>query len=625
MDHLPWHRAVISGFSIFAVALSLAAAAQDVAPKVAIPTPDRQAQIRKLLDETFELSRATTAVKKQQAARKLMEMAGNSATTPDELYVVLVSAFPLLRESGDFPTYLKAVDQLISSFQVDAPAEQKKYLIDFVVSCKSATVLEPVLVELAAIVSRKANENDFRTAHELLDAAERQAKKIGATTIAKSLTEVRGALRIREQAFNAQIQGRRTLAAKPDDAKANLAVGFWLAVYESDWEQAIPMLTLGSDAKWKVAAMAEPKSSAEVEAQIAAADAWWDIAQAETGNAKVAAQSRARGWYERYEPNAKSPLVKARVAKRLEELEASLTPSTTGAGITSAEPANSNKDEGLPIGKWVDLLAMVRLPDHCCRGQWQRRNDGLVGEASDSVLMLPIAVRGGYELTFRFVTESDGKTVKFMFPVGSSSCGLVLNAGNVSGLEMLDGKAVRSLDPSTGAVLRPGPLPGGNHQLQIELSQVNERVTIEARLDGHKLISWQGQITQLSQFPDHVIPCPQAIGILIGSAPVDFRKIEIRLKRGAKAYRLGDDWKNPVTQVSTAPSKEVAAECVVWKGRKYLFSNNSMPLSEAQRMAVQVQGRLLTISSAEEEAFIMEQGRGRTFWMSGWRRADNKE
>ena len=102
----------------------------------------------------------------------------------------------------------------------------------------------------------------------------------------------------REQAFITQTQAQKTLTGKPDDPKANFAVGLWLAVYESNWEQALPKLVLGSDAKWKAAVAAEPKSPSEIEGQLSAADTWWEAAQSATGEAKLAAQRRAHEWYD---------------------------------------------------------------------------------------------------------------------------------------------------------------------------------------------------------------------------------------------------------------------------------------------------------------------------------------
>lgn len=618
--------------AVLFAAWSVTAIAQDAEPaKAAVPTAARQAEVRKLLDETFELSKANTATKKQQAAQKLMEMAGDSATAGDELYVVLVTALPLLREAGDFPTYLTAVEQLTESFQVDAEAERTKHVTDFMTACKSSSTLEPVLNEVVALVGRAARENRYRPANELLNTADKQSKRISATKLSKSLAEVRGTLREREEAFIAQTKALQTLASEPDDPKANFAVGLWLAVYESDWEQALPKLALGSDAKWKVAVAAEPKSPSEVEAQLSAADAWWEAAQSAKGEAKLTAQRRAHKWYDRHEPNVKSPLVKARVTKRLEELTTSLEAASQRTLTWSSQPKSmihaASKAVELPIGKSIDLLEMVKLPEHALVGVWQRKAEVVIGQSSpDARFMVPVAIRGSYELHCEFTRQGGADAVLVVFPVGSSSCSLLLSAwgGICHGLQMVDGRDVKNQAAATGAVLRPGNLANGQrYKLQIDVSQNADRATIAATLDGQRIIGWQGGVSQLSCSPNIIIPCQQAVGIGIFNSPSEIHKLELRLRHGGKAYRLDDDWWNPLTPVATFPPKEIAAKCLSWKGRKYFISENAMNFAEAQHLATGLQGRLLTISSAEEEAFIGEQGRN--FWMSGWRRTNSNE
>ncbi len=641
--HYGRQRCCISGtrrWSLPAVlfaAWSVVASAQDTEPaKSAVPIAARQAEVRKLLDETFELSKASTPAKKQQAAQKLMEMAGDSATAGDELYVVLVTALPLLREAGDFPTYLTAVGRLIESFQLDAEAERTKHVTDFMTACKSSTTLEPVLNEVVALVGRAARENRYRAANELLDAADKQAKKITATKLSKSLTEVRGTLREREQAFITQTQAQKTLAGKPDDPKANFAVGVWLAVYESNWEQALPKLVLGSDAKWKAAAAAEPKSPSEVEGQLAAADAWWEVAQSATGEAKLAAQRRAHEWYKLHEPNAKSPLVKARVTKRLEELSTSLEPASQRTLTSSSQPkpannaiSKANKASELPTGKWIDLLEMVKLPDHALRGKWQRR-DGTLGcdSSEEPQCMVPVAIRGSYELKIEFTRQSGGDTLFVVMPVGATSGAFILSGWNgaVHGLHHLDGREANAIPVSTGAAARPGKLVNGQrYQMRVEVIQVGELITVKVDLDGQRLISWSGNSSQLLCAPNYCLPCPQAVGFGICKSAADFHKVELQLKQGGKVYFLPDDWRNPLAPIAVTPPREIAKKCLTWNGRRYLISDKPMNFADAQRMAAELQGRLLTVSSPEEEAFICEQGRGLNFWMSGWHRAGSNE
>ncbi len=618
-------------------AWSVTAIAQDTEPaKSAVPTAARQAEVRKLLDETFELSKASTPAKKQLAAQKLMEMAGDPATAGDELYVVLVTALPLLREAGDFPTSLAAIGQLIESFQVDADAERTKHVTDFMTACKSSTTLEPVLNEVVALVGRAARENRYRAANELLDAADKQAKKITATKLLKSLTEVRGTLREREQAFVAQTQAQKTLTGKPDDPKANFAVGLWLAVYESNWELSLPKLVLGSDAKWKSAATAEPKSPSEVDGQLSAADAWWEVAQSATGEAKLAAQRRAHEWYERHEPNAKSPLVKARVTKRLDELAANLEPVSQRTLTSSSQPKPANntasktsKANELPVGKWIDLLEMVKLPEHAQVGKWQRNGEAIRCEpASDARFMVPVALRGSYELDCEFTRQTGSETAFIVLPIGISSCSVILSGwgGFVSGLHLVDGRECNAIDVSTGAATRPGKLLNNKrYKLRIEVIQDDDRVTVQADLDELRFVSWKGRASQLSNFGSHIVPCSQAVGVGAHQGQLDVHKLTLRLKPGYKAYRLGDDWKNPLAPVLATPPKEIDAKCITWRGRKYFISDKTMGLPEAKKLSVQLQGRLLTISSRDEETFICEQGRGSSIWLGGWRQANSDD
>ncbi|HEY4260633.1 MAG TPA: hypothetical protein VGM98_10745 [Schlesneria sp.] len=616
--------------AVVALAISRCAQAAEPEEKAAIPSVARQAQVRKLLEETLVLSKASTTAKKQQAAQKLMEMASDSNTPPDELYVVLTTALPLLREIGDLPTYLKLVEQLVESFQITAGEERARYIVEYMAFCKSATTLEPVVLEVIAMANRAARGNHYRAADELLDAAEKQVKRLSAAKLTKTLAEVRQSLRGREKAFDAMTLALKSLSQKPDDSKANTDVGLWLAVYESDWEQARPMLLLGSDAKWKAAAAAEPTSPSEIEDQLKAADAWWEVAQSATGDAKLATLQRAQEWYLKYEPNAKSPLVKARITKKLEEISASIDPKAAmTVGSIKAGPSKSKSDDGpIPVGKQIDLLRSFKLPDHELIGKLQRDGNSVVANTREGIFMLPIAVQGSYEIVIAF-TPVESEPFKCLFPVGWTSCSVVVGAyaGQVSGMEVVDGKDILNADTSTGAAVRPGPLAGGQrHELRIEVNQSGEAATIEAELDKTRITNWQGQLTQLRQYPDQVLPCSQAIGIW-HRGQVEVHGASFRLKRGGKAYFLGDDWKNPVTQSAMSPPKEVASKCVVWKGRNYFFSDSPVTFGDAQRLAVQLHGRLLTISSADEEEFIKEKGEAKAhnYWQSGWRRANSHE
>ncbi len=94
--------------------------------------------------------------------------------------------------------------------------------------------------------------------------------------------------------------------------------------------------------------------------------------------------------------------------------------------------------------------------------------------------------------------------------------------------------------------------------------------------------------------------------------------LELKLKKGS-GFELDGLTLNPLGLVAKAPPKQIEGKCLDWSGRKYFISDKPMNFAEAQRFAARLQGRMLTISSLEEEVFIKKQGRGLVLWMSGWR------
>jgi hypothetical protein len=328
--------------------------AQDRTPtKHRVPAPERQTAILKLLDETYGLSKASTLPKKKQVAEALMGLASLPETEQDERYVVFLTALPLLREVGDFAPYSAALDQLLVAFAVDADAIQTKYLSEFMADCKASSKLEPVVQEAVACTGHLAREHKFSQAKQLQDSAEAQAKKLSAAKLVKSLAEIRVLLTDHEKSFIAQEQAQKRLATTPDDSASNFARGVWLAVFEARWQLAIPNLEQCSDTKWKGAATADAKAVADIESHQAAGDAWWEVAQSATGQLKLGALLRSQYWYGLYERDAKSPLAKARLSKRQEELaalmkiddplvESFLSQSIPGIEIGSKAPSKSS-------------------------------------------------------------------------------------------------------------------------------------------------------------------------------------------------------------------------------------------------------------------------------------------
>ncbi len=151
-----------------------------------------------------------------------------------------------------------------------------------------------------------------------------------------------------------------------------------------------------------------------------------------------------------------------------------------------------------------------------------------------------------------------------------------------------------------------------------------DNVVIKTSMDGTPLVTWTGKVEELSLPGSHAIPLSNGIGVAVWGSSVAVKSWKLRLLPGGRAYRLGDDWTNPLLEVAKDPPAEVRESCFDWKGRKYFISDAPMSLPETQAFTKRLHGRMLTISSAEEEKMIFAEGRGRALWMSGWCGSDRQ-
>lgn len=182
------------------------------------------------------------------------------------------------------------------------------------------------------------------------------------------------------------------------------------------------------------------------------------------------------------------------------------------------------------------------------------------------------------------------------------------------------------LAPATRAIVKPGQISNGErYRLHIEVTRNRNRAFIKATLNGRQFVNWRGPENTLGSVPQWALPCPQAVGIHVpGKSVADIHKVELTVKRDGTALQLGEDFKNPLSVVDAAPPDEISAECLEWNGRHYFISETPLDIVAAQQLASVLKGRLLTISSTEEEAMIQKQARGIELWMSAWRHSGSK-
>lgn len=599
--------------------------------RTAVPTADKQKQIGKVLAETYGLAKLDNTARKQEAVKTLMDATRDASLAADERYVILVTVIPLAKDVADFTNWLEATRTLVDSYDVDARSEKVRLLTDYLASAKTVPALKPAVEEAILTADQAAEGNHFPDALAVLTAAQTAVRRVtGASGLQKPLADAREAIATRESAWKVFEEASTKLKTDPNDADANSSVGRWYVLQQDDWNTGLPFLVKGNDPAWKAAAELETTKANDANGMVAAGDAWWEIAEKQSGPIKTTLLLHVGGLYERAQPNVTSALTKQLITKRL----ATIAPLKSGGPQNAANgnPAVSKKSvEGeIETGKWIELLDLVRLPDHVLLGNWKRKDGAILCDPSDDArFIIPVVVSGNYELKCEFTRRTGDEAVGLIVPVGPASAYVMLSGwrGKVHGLEMIDGRRAIDIPANANATSKPGSIVNGQKQvLEIDVTQKGDKLaSVVASLNGKRFVNWAGRPGQLIPSAGTSMPYPHAIGVNVFRSATDIHSVQIRVKRDSKAIRLADDWSNSLYPVADGPPREIADKCLTWNDRKYFISDKPMSFIAAQRLATNLKGRLLMLSSAEEEKFLLGEGRGLFFWMAGWRRTGDTQ
>lgn len=613
---------VIMTVLVLAATLPHFISAQEVdKPRFSVPPTREQISKLKEIEQALELSKATTANRKQQAIKSLLEMAQDPAVTAEELYALLNAAYPLINDMGSVDSLRRANQILIETFDVDPVLASAEHQLAFMKVAKTRTSLENVTDDLIENAQQLSLADRFADANALLDAADEHATRLNSKIAGTRIDNARQHLKNRYQAYTAAEASRELLKKDSNDPGANFRLGHWLIAYEGKLDEALPFLRKGDQPTWSAAADAEERTGKDDATIIAAADAWWDVSEQTGGPGKLAAQRRAFQLYTEVELGPLSPLVKIRVTKRKSELAGIVESSDRPGGPSPSASKTGSEDLELPINEPIDLMALVKLPQHNILGTWEFRDQKIFGHAyAGSRFMFPVVATGSYQFTCRFVRTWKQDNIAINFPTGSSHVSLNIDnqAERFSGFTRIDGDGM-SVNDGVFASRQKGPYTNDfEHELQVDVTQKGNVVSLEGTIDGKKIYTWRGNDSRLSALNWQCFPVPHVFGFSSYDSTVQVNSAVLVLKPGAKGYRLRDDWKNPLDRVDDKPPSRINRQCEDWGGKKYFFFRDAIFLSEAQELASRLNGRLLTISSKDEEDFIRSKSAGQYVFTAGW-------
>jgi WD40 repeat protein len=297
-----------------------------IARKPAVPDDDALAAADKEVKEVHkaEYAKKRTADMKALAAL-LLKKGIDTKGRPAARYVLLREARDLAARAGDVLAALRAAEEMANTFDVDVRAMKAEALEAAGHKGASAAVQRDVAVIALALADDADEADQYEAAERFAKAAQASAATLtGLPLAAAAPARLREATAVRK-AYDAVADSVAALAARPDDADANLALGRFHALARGDWDRGLVFLARGSDAKLKALAETDLAVPADADAAANLGDAYAAEAAAESGSAKGQLACRACYWYG-WAAARLSGIDRTKVEKKYLALEKSVSP-----------------------------------------------------------------------------------------------------------------------------------------------------------------------------------------------------------------------------------------------------------------------------------------------------------
>ena len=212
---------------------------------------------------------------RQAFVKKLLAQARQTKDDPSAHYVLLRDARTMASEIGDADTALAATDDMVKAYAVDGLALRYTTLVALGQAAKATADPRPIATALLKVADEAGDAENFeiaeKAAKEALQLATR-ARDVPLVTRANAALKRTGELKpLRDKIKKAM----EDLAANPDDAAANHALGHYKCFLQGKWDEGLPLLTKGKDEALKALAASDLAAPVDTAGQTAVGDAWW--------------------------------------------------------------------------------------------------------------------------------------------------------------------------------------------------------------------------------------------------------------------------------------------------------------------------------------------------------------
>ncbi len=292
----------------------------------AVPDRSEQDQVRRVLDDTYDTAAAQSPEARTKLAEQLAALA-EKAEDPTERFVLLRRASELASEGNDPARMLQLVARLADEFEVDRVVAQAHLLDAFSKRPLNEELIGALVGASSGVIDAALAAERFELADALSAAVYRASQPAAGRAFRVEALNRRREVQEQRDRWNEFQAALEKLKANPDDEASHWIAGRWYAFARGDWDQAMPHFAKSASAELRAAAqreLAAPPQDAN--AQVDLADDWWSLADAADSQTRPHWLTRAAYWYERARPAVTSPIVQAKVAKRLDEYQAVARP-----------------------------------------------------------------------------------------------------------------------------------------------------------------------------------------------------------------------------------------------------------------------------------------------------------
>jgi hypothetical protein len=363
------------------------------------PIPDIKSQDRaeKFIHEVYQAEFAKKKPAELMAlSATLLQQARETKDEPASRYVLLREAGRQAARAGNPSPALAAIDEMARDYTLSPGfvLERKVDALDMVASAlHAASPYRSIVETMLNVVDEAVAADHLDMATRVLTAADAVAKQFKATGLSAAVAARGREIDALRKDLKAAESARQALGKNPDDPQANLLLGRYLCLTRGDWTKGLPHLARGSHPRLKQLAefdLGEPLLEAD---QMALADSWWALAEAETGPARARLQERACYWYEQTYP-AQAGLSRTKIEKRFEALAAALPPAATPISFST-------------LRDWREVGDVKNAAD------WSLKNGKLAGGKESVFWLQPYFSSGEFWVSLVFFTGPDAPALAF--------------------------------------------------------------------------------------------------------------------------------------------------------------------------------------------------------------------